>query len=386
MALFGRPNVAKLQATGNIPSLIAALAYKGPDALVVRKAASLALGELRATAALEPLCRALDDHDAGIRAAAAQALRLLGDTRAVDPFIRALKDPSASVQEQAAWALGELNNQRAVEPLLAALYIKVPQGVTRAADRAISQAIIKLAGNQVEPLIAILKGKKRGVWEDTVAALEKLNDQRAVAPLVEVVLDNEATWAARRAALTVLETLGWGPTEESHRLIYAIAHQQWASLGGFGVAAIEPLLSTLQSNEPWDTQQRAITWLVELRATNAVGPLVDLVRGIDQANARRFPPKNTSTQRGLNEEAQAGQQAAIHAIQTLLEHTLAEVPTEGLRKILLLSDDVPEIAQLERQEQESGAEALFGPKSAPMPRAHMKHLARLELHRRGLKG
>jgi HEAT repeat protein len=375
MAHFGRPHVEHLKATGNIPGLIKALTYQGRDAAEVRKASIAALGELRAPAAVEPLLQALDDPQGDIRILAAQALRAMGDGRTVDPFIKALRDPSLAVQEEAALALEGLHDLRAVPALLEALQINVPLGD---ANRAIAHAIVTLAHDQVEPLMAVLRNTKRLAWEEAARALGALHDPRAVDPLVEVALDHEATWASRRTALTVLESLGWHPTEDRHRLFQALAARHWETVEAFGASAIESLLATLRVEEEPDAQQHAIALLVKLHVGRAVGPLVDLVRGTQDGSAR--PPS-----RELSAQPSAVQQAAIQAIESLLSQVAEEVPTDGLRKVLLVPDEVSATSYRTPEERAAAARALFGPESVPMPRMHAKHLARLELYRRGLQ-
>jgi HEAT repeat protein len=383
MALFGRPNVERLKAAENISGLIKALSYKGRDASWVRKSAIEALGELRATAAVEPLLQALKDPAGDIRILAAGALRAIGDPRTVTPFIQALRDPSSSVQEQAALALEQLGDQRAVPPLQEALQAHVPQGEKRPADRAIAHALVTLAPTRPETLIAVLRNKKREAWEEAALALEPLHDQRAVDPLVEVALDNEAPWSTRRTALQVLETLGWHPTEDRQRLVLALAARHWEEVATFGAEAIEPLLATLQVSEEPDAQQHAIALLAKFQATKAVGPLVDLVRGAEQRASRR--------RSGLEENSralstlEALQQSAIQAIEVLLEQGVSDVPTDALRKILQLPDEWSTASPHTAQEREATLRALFGPERVPMPRVQVKDMARIELQRRKLK-
>jgi HEAT repeat protein len=381
MALFGRPNVEHLKATGNIPGLIKALVYKGRDASWIRKAAIEALGELRATAAVEPLLQALEDPHGDIRILAAGALRAIGDARTLALFIRALRDPSSAVQEQAALALEYLNDPRAVPPLLDALQTNVPQGEKRPADRAIAHAIVALAPTQAEPLIAVLRNKKREAWEEAAIALLPLHDQRAVDPLGEVALDNETT---RQTALSVLEELGWHPTEEGHWLIQALAARQWEDVETFGADAIDPLLATLRVSEEPDAQERAMALLVKLGSARAVGALVDLVRDAEHRAARLKSNRAETASRSLSAQTSV-QQSAIHAIEVLLEQVAANVPTEGLRKVLLLRDELSLPSYRTPQERAAVDRALFGPESVAMPRVHVKHLAHLELQRRGQK-
>ena len=68
----GRPDVAALQAAGDVEGLIAALSYQ-KDANV-RRGAAVALGELGDQRARKPLSIALEDDDNDVRSAAAAAI------------------------------------------------------------------------------------------------------------------------------------------------------------------------------------------------------------------------------------------------------------------------------------------------------------------------
>lgn len=65
MPLFGPPEVIKLQARGQVDSLIRALNYRADP--TVRADAAKALGALRAAAAVEPLLACLRDASYTVR-------------------------------------------------------------------------------------------------------------------------------------------------------------------------------------------------------------------------------------------------------------------------------------------------------------------------------
>jgi HEAT repeat protein len=77
------------------------------------------MGELVAMGenAVPSMIRALGSHDELIRTSCAQALTRIGSP-AVGPLIAALKDPEWRVRAWAALALGDMKAQRAVEPLI----------------------------------------------------------------------------------------------------------------------------------------------------------------------------------------------------------------------------------------------------------------------------
>jgi len=93
----------------------------------------------------------LKDPSLLVREAATEALVGLNDTRAVEPLIKALKDENSEVRENAVWSLRDLGDTRAVEPL-----------------------------------IQVLKDENEDKWVRWSAALAlgKLNDSRAVGPLI----------------------------------------------------------------------------------------------------------------------------------------------------------------------------------------------------------
>jgi hypothetical protein len=82
MPLFGPPNVAQLEAKGDVQGLIKALLYKdaGPDQ--VRMAAADALAPLKHPTAVDPLAAALKDDESrgqeGLRRGAGRPRRAAG--------------------------------------------------------------------------------------------------------------------------------------------------------------------------------------------------------------------------------------------------------------------------------------------------------------------
>ena len=125
MALFGKPNIEKMEAEGDIAGLVEALGYE-KDAIVYisARAALEKLGQQ----AVEPLINALKDKKEFLRWQAALLLGTIKDTQAVDALIEALQDPAEIVRRSAAGALGMIGDQRAVEPLLKVLANEKPTG------------------------------------------------------------------------------------------------------------------------------------------------------------------------------------------------------------------------------------------------------------------
>ena len=125
MALFGKPNIEKMEAEGGIAGLVEALGNE-KDA-IVQLSARGALQRF-GQQAVEPLINALKDKNTFLRWQTALVLGNIKDTRAVDALIEALQDPVEIVRRTAAGALGMIGDQRAIEPLLKVLANEKPTG------------------------------------------------------------------------------------------------------------------------------------------------------------------------------------------------------------------------------------------------------------------
>lgn len=102
-----------------VPALAKALADKDVN---VRFEAASALTRTPGAAAVPALLTALRDKDEDVRAAVVEALAAAKDLRAVDHLLRrAAKDPAAGVRGMAAIALANLKAEAAVEPLISRL-------------------------------------------------------------------------------------------------------------------------------------------------------------------------------------------------------------------------------------------------------------------------
>jgi HEAT repeat protein len=146
-----------------------------PDRFVRREAA-LALGQLKAHQAIEPLIALLDDHQTVWDAAqdAAWALGEIGDRQAVEPLIAVLDKPF--VAGRAIEALAKLGDPRMVEPLI------------RLFREQCVSSIATILGNfgdvrAVEPLIDALSDSDPGIRFYAARALGKLGDRRALPAL-----------------------------------------------------------------------------------------------------------------------------------------------------------------------------------------------------------
>jgi FOG: HEAT repeat len=226
MAIFGPPDPAKLEASGDVSGLIKALGY---------------------------------EKDAGIRAAAARSLGRIGDSRAVEPLIAVLGDARKEVRRAAVQALSLIGNPRAVEPLI---------GVLKDSDPIVRQtaahAVGKVGAPAFEPLIGALTDSTAGVRQAAARALGTIGDPRAIEPLSGALTDS--TVGVRQAAAKALAKLGWVPESgqpgEAYRLI---EKRQWGVCVRLGAPAVDPLVAALKRRDK----------VVRRAAADALGRIAD---------------------------------------------------------------------------------------------------------------
>ncbi len=335
MELFGPPNVGKLRDRGDVAGLIKALSYKresnNDDHVQVRKSAAWALGRIGESIALEPLIDALKDCRP-VREAVVESLGWLGDSRAIDPLIAGLEDKEASFRKAAEDALfyfgesaipqlitrlegsfirypsvitvlGRIGNPRAVLPLIPFL-----EDGNRLCEPAV-EALIYIGEPAVEPLIAALKDtpKVRGA---AVRTLGELGDERAVAPLIKLLMEDDATILhfvadalvnigpltieplfdaltdenknIRYNAADILDRLEWKPTTKEDQAQYWVAKRELEKCVTLGGAAVEALISAITSQDA-ELSQKA-TEVLENIGAEAVEPLLALfhTEGVDR--------------------------------------------------------------------------------------------------------
>lgn len=135
---------------------------------------------------------------------AAKALGRIGNERAVEPLIRALNHGNENVRECAAKVLWDIKDLRAIEPLIQALKL---DPYNWRVERNAVDTLRKIGEPAVEPLIRALKHKDVYVRENAAKALGMIRDERAVEPLIRVVLE-DVDWEDRRMAAKALVKIG----------------------------------------------------------------------------------------------------------------------------------------------------------------------------------
>lgn len=213
--------------------------------------------------AIDPLIAALKDTNIGVRWAAVDALGEIKDSRAVEPLIATLKDTDFNVRDSAAKDLGELKDSRAVVPLIDAMKEDTE---TRAAAleshwQAFPQSVDKTAD------LNILIDALCRVQRDAVEALGKINDPRALEPLIDALKDTDSDVRGSAAEALgrikdprAIEPLVAALGKETDMFIRSGTAR---ALAGIGAPVVEPLIAALKNPDP-DTRRRAAEDLVEV--------------------------------------------------------------------------------------------------------------------------
>lgn len=211
------------------PLLITALR---DEWIIVREAAAVGLGKLRAATAVEPLIeRVKSDNSADVRRAAGQALVAIGDSRAVLPLLKlgleqppqrlwlsdalarigsaalppllsCLKHPDAGLRLDAVVVLGKSKLKEAAAPLVQAA--SDPVAIVRAH---LAEALGLIGDPRAVPaLVKMLDDLDSGVRANAVAALSKMPDERAFDSLLKLLGDENSS--VRGFAATTLGAIG----------------------------------------------------------------------------------------------------------------------------------------------------------------------------------
>ncbi len=225
-----------------IDPLIAAFKHEEEP---TRHQAYLALVKMGDSAAPR-LIEALNDDYAEMRQAAFQALVKVGPA-ALPEIVVGLQDSYEDVRIAAAHTLGEFGHPDGIEALIEALG-DPSNGVRTTAYR----ALLKMGEPTITPLLAALRYST----------------------------SQEVRWHAVQA----LEKLGWQPAQDEVSAVYWMMKGNWIACARTGLAAVRPLVETL---EHWDSDIRngAIKTLLALGPA-AIKPYQKLM--IEQPPALRL--------------------------------------------------------------------------------------------------
>ena len=247
-ALMDKPGFKQEQA---IPAFVAALDFT-EETYHSANVAAEALGDLKATQAVEALVKVLDKQlpvksRANLaKLSAIQALGKIGGPTGVDGLIRAMERPAEEqdfpIAMAASVALGNVGDPRAVKPLIRGLFY-VGRGLNMYANARVS--LVKIGAPAVEPLIAAHERRDAdvealakklefvpGILEfKTALALGELRDPRAI-PVLRATLkakplgDENEQSRSHNGAITGLGMVGG--EEAADELIWALEkHADW---------------------------------------------------------------------------------------------------------------------------------------------------------------
>jgi HEAT repeat protein len=198
-----------------------------PDSDVDKARFLLALGEARlvdklvelGNAAIEPLIACLTNKKAShkSRCAAAEALGEVGISKGVAPLITEMeqaekvwrnkklpekdRDQAHRFWQIAGDALSNISDPDAVK-----LLVKAVKGKNDEIRKRAGEALTKIGGDAVEPLIRILRSGRTFAKTTSAYTLGSIKDKRAVESLIKALDDRD--WGVRIAAITALRRIG----------------------------------------------------------------------------------------------------------------------------------------------------------------------------------
>ncbi len=242
---------------------------------------------------------------------------------AVEPLISVLAHSHNQARKAAADALGQIGDARAVEPLIVALKDREIRQCG-----AVEDALVKIGGPAVEPLVAAFKNGDFEVRFDAVTLLGKIGDARAVEPLI-------AALALRNVPLPTAEALGRiGDVRAVGPLIAALEDEPRPAaeaLGNIGDArAVEPLIGALERAP--DAAARALGKIGDARAVES------LIAAL----------KNTAPAAAAEALGRIGDARAVEPLIAALKDAAPAAAAEALGRIGDARAAEPLIAALER--------------------------------------
>lgn len=156
----------------------------------VRLYSTEALAKRNNDKTIDPLIVALKDIDVRVRRTSAQALARLDDARTVDPLISALQDDDTWVSHPAAAALSKRDDPRVEKAFAESLLSHRDRFIRAVAAR---YFVDHTPPNTLAILTQAIRDEDAGIRVDVIKALEKLEDQATLTPLLSVLHDKEST-------------------------------------------------------------------------------------------------------------------------------------------------------------------------------------------------
>ena len=127
----------------------------------------------------------------------------------------------------------------------------------------------------MDPLIALLRSDEAVIRIRVIWSLGEIGDQRAVAPLVDMLRDKDQD-VCKAAALALEQQLGWRPDSSVDGAYYHIAKEQWDECVKIGADAVLPLIDALRNKR---LRKAVVKALGEIGDSRAVIPLTKVLEG-----------------------------------------------------------------------------------------------------------
>jgi HEAT repeat protein len=237
----------------------------------------------------------LKDDKKLVRDEAAIALGNLRDKRATPHLIANLKDEDENVRREVVYVLSSMGDKRAVLPLIEALNDKKNEHIIDEIVRGLCFLHDKKA---VEPLLALLNKYSQcnysySVYTGIMEALSWIGDNRAVGPLVEIILDDDpVSDIDEDMQMEAIDALGCIGGKKAVECLVKVLERGGTlgvsavfALGRIGDnRAVEPLIRALDSRNEYQ-RQCAAEALGSIGDNRSVVPLIRVLRD-DYATVR----------------------------------------------------------------------------------------------------
>ena len=196
ITLLDNPSVAEYEV---VTALVDALHDKDTR---IRQQAAIRLGDSKRAEAVEPLMAQTDDPDVSVQKEAIKALGKIGDARATRILTKQLTSTDQDIRWSAVVALDEIHDTSSIDALIAALADSIPS-VRERIVRTLGRLGRQQSASIVQAVIPLLRDPDVSVRDEVVMALGELDDTRAVAPLIEAMLNNMSAMVSADAAIAL---------------------------------------------------------------------------------------------------------------------------------------------------------------------------------------
>ncbi len=356
----------KLQSSGineEVRSLLVAVFKKAllDNSSYVREQATVGLGKIRLAEGLEPLRVAAKDEVISVRKAAAKSLGQIGNKKAVESLILLLDDKNSGVGKAASISLDRLGweppdmtmrlkyffasddktddlialGEPAVTFLIEMLQSRDTGRIKKAAEvlgkmedqRAVNPLLIVLAstdaklqiaaaealgkiGNPIAviPLIASLKERNDSIRIAAINALAEIKDTRAAEPISQLL--EAKNKEVRKVAYRALKRLNWQTDNINKKISAMFVAGDVDGIVKIGNSAVRPLIIML-ADESEETRVKVIQ-ILGLLGTDASSAIIPITASLQSKNEKEVIAAASAL-------ANIGEDTASRAIQNALE-------------------------------------------------------------------